>query len=68
MFGMTHYCNFVCPMCLFSDLNKENQLKFAAKHDLNTDQWKIAMAKAAKYCIWSIMEEASLLQERIFLN
>jgi MoaA/NifB/PqqE/SkfB family radical SAM enzyme len=58
----------MCPMCPFGDPNKENQLKFATKHDLNTDQWKLAMAKAAKYCIWSIMEGGEPTSRKDFLE
>lgn len=56
VFSMTHYCNFMCPMCPFGDPDKEKQIKFAQTHDLNTEQWKMAMSKASKYCIWSFME------------
>lgn len=56
VFSITNYCNFYCPMCPFGDPNKEEQLKFARKHDLSTDQWKTVFDKVSKYCIWSIIE------------
>jgi MoaA/NifB/PqqE/SkfB family radical SAM enzyme len=68
VFSMTHYCNFMCPMCPFGDSNKEGQIKFASKHDMNTDQWKIAMEKAAKFCIWSIMEGGEPTSRKDFME
>ncbi len=43
-------------MCPFGDPDKVNQIKFAKKHDLTTDQWKTIFDKTSKYCIWSIIE------------
>jgi MoaA/NifB/PqqE/SkfB family radical SAM enzyme len=43
-------------MCPFGDPNKEEQIKFARKHDLSTDQWKLVFDKVSKHCIWSIIE------------
>jgi MoaA/NifB/PqqE/SkfB family radical SAM enzyme len=52
----------------FGDPNNESQLKSAAKHDLNTDQWKVAMEKAARYYIWSIMEGGEPTSRKDFLE
>src|SRR5215207_9893999 len=56
VFSLTHYCNFYCPMCPFGDPDKVNQIKFAKKNDLTTEQWKLIFDKVSKYCIWSIIE------------
>ncbi|MGD1835761.1 MAG: radical SAM/SPASM domain-containing protein [Nitrososphaeraceae archaeon] len=56
VFSLTHYCNFYCPMCPFGDSDKQNQIKFAKKNDLDTKQWKSIFDKISKYCIWSIVE------------
>jgi len=56
VFSLTNYCNFFCPMCPFGDHDKVNQAKFAKKHDLTTDQWKLIFDKVSKYCIWAIIE------------
>lgn len=56
VYSLTHYCNYYCPMCPFGDPDKINQIKYAKKHDLTTDQWKTIFDKTSKYCIWSIIE------------
>ena len=56
VFSLTHYCNFYCPMCPFGDSDKQNQIKFAKKNDLDTEQWKSIFDKISNYCIWSIVE------------
>ena len=43
-------------MCPFGDPNKVNQIKFAKKNDLSTEQWKQIFDKVSDYCIWSIIE------------
>jgi MoaA/NifB/PqqE/SkfB family radical SAM enzyme len=56
VFGLTHYCNFYCPMCPFGDSDKDGQIKIARQHDLSTEQWKEIFNKVSKYSIWSIIE------------
>jgi MoaA/NifB/PqqE/SkfB family radical SAM enzyme len=68
VFSMTHYCNFYCPMCPFGDPDKAKQLKFATAHNMNTEQWKTAMTKAAKYCIWSFMEGGEPTSRQDFIE
>jgi MoaA/NifB/PqqE/SkfB family radical SAM enzyme len=56
VFSLTHYCNFYCPMCPFGDPDKSNQISFAKKNDLSTDQWMMIFEKASRHCIWAIVE------------
>ncbi|HSA75151.1 MAG TPA: radical SAM protein [Candidatus Nitrosocosmicus sp.] len=56
VYGLTHYCNYYCPMCPFGDSDKINQIRFAKNNDLTTEQWKMIFDKTSKYCIWSIIE------------
>ena len=56
VFSMTHYCNFYCPMCPFGDPEKEEQIAFAKRSDLTTQQWKMVFDKVSKYCVWCIIE------------
>lgn len=54
--GITHYCNYYCPMCPFGDPDKEGQIKYAKEHDLSTEEWKKVFDKLAENCIWAIIE------------
>jgi radical SAM protein with 4Fe4S-binding SPASM domain len=54
--GVTHYCNYYCPMCPFGDPDKEGQIQYASKHDLDTKGWKKIFDKLADNCIWAIIE------------
>jgi len=54
--GITHYCNYYCPMCPFGDPEKDKQLQYAKKHDLNTKEWKSIFDKIAENCIGVIIE------------
>ncbi|MEM2856531.1 MAG: radical SAM protein [Candidatus Nitrosocaldaceae archaeon] len=54
--GITHFCNYYCPMCPYGDANKEQQVKYAREHDLSTQEWKRIIDKIAEECIAIIIE------------
>jgi MoaA/NifB/PqqE/SkfB family radical SAM enzyme len=54
--GLTHYCNYYCPMCPYGVSDKDGQILLEKKYGLSTDQWKIILGKVSKYCIWCIFE------------
>lgn len=54
--GVTHYCNYFCPMCFFGDSDKEKQVEIERKFGLSTEQWKRILDKVSKHCIWVIFE------------
>ncbi|RMF32035.1 MAG: radical SAM protein [Candidatus Nitrosothermus koennekii] len=62
--GITHYCNYYCPMCPFGDPNKEEQMQYAKEHDLTTEEWKKAFDKVADNCIWAIIEGGEPLSRK----
>jgi MoaA/NifB/PqqE/SkfB family radical SAM enzyme len=54
--GLTHYCNYYCPMCPYGDSNKEGQLLLEKKYGLSTEQWKIIFDKVSERCLFCILE------------
>ncbi len=54
--GITNYCNYFCPMCPFGTPNKEEQIRYAREHDLDTQRWKSVIDKIAENCVWAIVE------------
>jgi MoaA/NifB/PqqE/SkfB family radical SAM enzyme len=56
VFGVTHYCNYYCPMCPYGEPNKEGQILLEKRHGLSTAQWKTVLDKVSKNCFWCIFE------------
>lgn len=54
--GVTHYCNYYCPMCPYGEPDKDGQIQLEKRHGLSTEKWKIILDKVSKSCFWCIFE------------
>ncbi len=66
--GITHYCNYYCPMCPFGEVEKDKQLQYAREHDLNTQDWKSVFDKIGDECIGVIIEGGEPLSRSDILD
>lgn len=54
--GVTHYCNYYCPMCPYGEPDKDGQIQLEKRHGLSTEKWKIILDNVSKSCFWCIFE------------
>lgn len=54
--GVTHYCNYYCPMCPYGEPDKDGQIQLEKKHGLSTEKWKTILDKVSRNCFWCIFE------------